>query len=262
MFGGVGNGAWMLMRHGRSDEIEKGYKLTPGTVPRALKLAGKYKIAIFWFLAVTVGAGFLGAVPPLLLRSLVDQALPPKHHNGHLVLWLAIAGVGVAVVSAIVGLAARYLSSRVGEGLIFDLRSKLFDHVQRMPIAFFTRTQTGALISRMNNDVVGAQSAMTGTLGSVVTSLITVGTTMAVMLYLNWQLTLLALALLPAFVIPSKRVGKRLQRITREQMGLNADMNSTMQERFNVSGAMVAKLFGHPDRELESFSGRARRVRE
>ncbi|MGZ4188868.1 MAG: ABC transporter ATP-binding protein [Actinomycetota bacterium] len=262
MFGGGGQGAWMLMRHGRSDELEKGYKLAPGTVSRALKLAGKYKFAIIWFLAVTVGAGFLGAVPPLLLRALVDKALPPRHHDSHLVLILAIAGVAVAVVSAAANLASRYLSSRVGEGLIFDLRSKLFDHVQRMPIAFFTRTQTGALISRLNNDVVGAQSAMTGTLGSVVTSLITVATTVAVMLYLNWELTLLALALLPAFVIPSKRVGKRLQRITREQMGLNAAMNATMQERFNVSGAMVAKLFGRPDSELEGFSDRAGRVRD
>jgi ATP-binding cassette subfamily B protein len=262
MFGGGGNGAWMLMRHGRQDEIEKGYRLAPGTVRRALKLAAKYKFAIFWFLAVTVGAGFLAAVPPLLLRALVDNALPPKHHDGGLVLWLAVAGIAVAVISALIGLASRYLSSRVGEGLIFDLRSQLFDHVQRMPVAFFTRTQTGALISRLNNDVVGAQSAMTGTLGNVVTSLITVGTTVAVMLYLNWELTLLALALLPAFVFPSKRVGKRLQRITREQMGLNADMNSTMQERFNVSGAMVAKLFGHPDKELKSFSQRAGRVRD
>jgi len=262
MFGGGGNGAWMLMRHGRSDELEKGYKLAPGTIPRALKLAAKYKFAIFWFLAVTVGAGFLAAVPPLLLRALVDRALPPQHQDGRLVLWLAVAGIAVAVISAIIGLASRYLSSKVGEGLIFDLRSRLFDHVQRMPVAFFTRTQTGALISRLNNDVIGAQSAMTGTLGNVVTSLITVGTTISVMLYLNWELTLLALALLPAFVFPSKRVGKRLQRITREQMGLNADMNSTMQERFNVSGAMVAKLFGHPDRELESFSGRASRVRD
>ncbi|MGZ4141278.1 MAG: ABC transporter ATP-binding protein [Actinomycetota bacterium] len=262
MFGGGGQGAWMLMRHGRSDELEKGYKLAPGTVSRALGLAGKYKFAIIWFLAVTVGAGFLGAVPPLLLRALVDKALPPRHHDSHLVLILAIAGVAVAVVSAAANLASRYLSSRVGEGLIFDLRSKLFDHVQRMPIAFFTRTQTGALISRLNNDVVGAQSAMTGTLGSVVTSLITVATTVAVMLYLNWELTLLALALLPAFVIPSKRVGKRLQRITREQMGLNAAMNATMQERFNVSGAMVAKLFGRPDSELEGFSDRAGRVRD
>jgi ATP-binding cassette subfamily B protein len=175
---------------------------------------------------------------------------------------LALAGVGVAVVSALAQLIARYLSSRVGEGLIFDLRSQLFDHVQRMPIAFFTRTQTGALISRLNNDVVGAQSAMTGTLGSVVTSLITVATTIGVMLFLNWELTLLALALLPAFLIPSKRVGKRLQRITREQMRLNADMNATMQERFNVSGAMVAKLFGQPDRELDGFAQRAGRVRD
>ncbi|HJT36852.1 MAG TPA: ABC transporter transmembrane domain-containing protein, partial [Actinomycetota bacterium] len=256
MFGGGGQGAWMLMRHGRGDELEKGYKLAPGTIKRALKLAAKYKGAIFWFLVVTVGAGFLSAVPPLLLRALVDNALPPRHHNGSLVFWLALAGVGVAVISAVAGLASRYLSSRVGEGLIFDLRSSLFDHVQRMPIAFFTRTQTGALISRLNNDVVGAQSAMTGTLGNIISSLITVATTIAVMLYLNWELTLLALALLPAFMIPSKRVGKRLQRITREQMGLNADMNATMQERFNVSGAMVSKLFGKPDAELRSFSKR------
>jgi ATP-binding cassette, subfamily B, bacterial len=262
MFGGGNQNAWMLMRHGRSDELEKGYKLAPGTVSRALKLAAKYKLSIFWFLAVTIGAGFLGAVPPLLLRALVDKALPPKHHDAHLVFMLAVAGVLVALISAVANLAARYLSSRVGEGLIFDLRSKLFDHVQRMPIAFFTRTQTGALISRLNNDVVGAQSAMTGTLGSIVTSLISVGTTVGVMVYLNWELTLLALALLPAFLLPSKRVGRRLQRITREQMGLNADMNATMQERFNVSGAMVAKLFGHADRELDSFSERAGRVRD
>ena len=252
----------MLMRHGRGDELEKGYKLAPGTIKRALKLAAKYKGAIFWFLVVTVGAGFLSAVPPLLLRALVDNALPPRHHSGSLVFWLALAGVGVAVISAIAGLASRYLSSRVGEGLIYDLRSSLFDHVQRMPIAFFTRTQTGALISRLNNDVVGAQSAMTGTLGNIISSLITVATTIAVMLYLNWELTLLALALLPAFMIPSKRVGKRLQRITREQMGLNADMNATMQERFNVSGAMVSKLFGKPEAELGSFSQRAGRVRD
>src|SRR5207248_5200933 len=156
--------------------------------------------------------GFLGAVPPLLLRALVDSALPPKHHDGHLVLWLAIAGVGVAVVSAVAGLAARYLSSRVGEGLIFDLRSKLFDHVQRMPIAFFTRTQTGALISRMNNDVLGAQQAFTGTLSNVVSNVISVTLVLIAMLFLSWQITLLALAMIPLFIIPARLMSKRLQR--------------------------------------------------
>src|SRR5438132_13081232 len=128
MFGGGGNGAWMLMRHGRSDELEKGYKLAPGTIPRALKLAAKYKFAIFWFLAVTVGAGFLAAVPPLLLRALVDRALPPRPHDGHLVLSLAVAGIEVAVTSAIIGSASQYCSSTVDAGLTYDLRSHLFDH--------------------------------------------------------------------------------------------------------------------------------------
>jgi ATP-binding cassette subfamily B protein len=159
-------------------------------------------------------------------------------------------------------LASRWFSSRVGEGLINDLRSALFDHVQRMPLAFFTRSQTGALISRLNNDVIGAQQAVTGTLGNIVSNSISVGSILIVMLYLNWKLTLLALAVLPLFLIPSRTLGRRLVGITREQMGLNAEMNTLMTERFNVAGALVAKLFGRPTEERERFSQRAGRVRD
>jgi ATP-binding cassette subfamily B protein len=254
----------------RGRELEKGYKLAPGTIKRALKLCARYRFAITAYVLVVTGASFLGVVPALIVRSLIDDALMPSQgvpaaaagEFRHRVIVYALAGVAVAILVAATGLAARYLSSRVGEGLIFDLRVKLFDHVQRMPIAFFTRTKTGALISRMNNDVVGAQGAVTNSLGSVVQSSITLGTTLTTMMLISWQITLLALLVLPVFLIPSKRVGKRLQRLTREQMNLNANMNATMQERFNVSGAMVAKLFGQPRQEREAFSGKAAEVRD
>ena len=159
-------------------------------------------------------------------------------------------------------LAERYYSSRIGEGVIFDLRAALFDHVQRMPLAFFTRTQTGALTSRLNNDVIGAQQALTGTLGSVVSNVITLVTVVGAMAFLDWRLTLLSLVLLPLFILPAKRVGRRLQAITREQMDLNASMNATMTERFNVAGALLVKLFGRSDDESRSFAERADGVRD
>jgi ATP-binding cassette subfamily B protein len=248
--------------HGRfgSRELAKGYKLAPGTVARALALAAKYRGTIVAYLGVLVLSSFLGVAPALIVRSLIDDAIVPR--RGELVGRYAIAGFVVAVLFALIGLASRYLSSRVGEGLIFDLRVKLFDHVQRMSVAFFTRTQTGALISRLNNDVVGAQNAVTNTLGSVVSSGITLGTTIVAMLVLSWQITLLALLVLPLFLLPSKRAGRRLQRLSRDQMNLNAGMNATMQERFNVSGAMLAKLFGRPDAERDDFSEKAAGVRD
>jgi ATP-binding cassette subfamily B protein len=260
MFGHGGGGAspWMLMRRG--GDLEKGYKLKRGTIPRALRLAAKYRSAIILFLGVTITSSVLGVLPPLLLRALIDHAIREKRMG--LVTGIAIASVVVAVLVAATGLAARYLSSRVGEGLIYDLRCALFDHVQRMPLAFFTRTQTGALISRLNNDVIGAQSAMTGTLGTIVQNVITLGVTLAAMIALNWQITLLAMIVLPAFLIPAKRVGKRLQALTRDQMNLNAQMNATMQERFNVSGAMLAKLFGRPSDDRSVFAERAAGVRD
>ncbi len=248
--------------HGRfgSSNLQKGYKLAPGTVTRALKLATKYRTTIVAYLFVLILSSVLGVLPALIVRSLIDKAI--LHHRGDLVGRYALAGFVVAVLFAIIGLASRYLASRVGEGLIFDLRVTLFDHVQRMPLAFFTRTQTGALISRLNNDVVGAQNAVTNTLGSVVSATITLGITIAAMFALSWQITLLAMAVLPLLLLPSKSAGRRLQRLSREQMNLNASMNAIMQERFNVSGAMLAKLFGRPDVERQDFSSKAAGVRD
>lgn len=250
----------VVIRGMRGPEFSKDHRLTPGTVPRALKIALKYRWAITGFLAVTIGASFLGVVPPMLLRYLVDHAIPERNRGG--VGTVALAGVGVALLVAASGLIARYLSARVGEGLIFDLRVRLFDHVQRMPLAFFTRTQTGSLMSRLQSDVVGAQSAVTGTLQTVVSSVITVATTLTFMLLLDVRLTLISLLVLPLFIIPSNRTGRRLQKIAREQMQMNADMSSSMQERFDVSGAMIAKLFGRADAETERFAERAARVRD
>jgi ATP-binding cassette subfamily B protein len=175
-----------------------------------------------------------------------------------------LAGLALAAAfgDAALSLLERYWSARIGEGLIFDLRAALFDHVQRMPIAFFTRTQTGALISRLNNDVIGAQRAVTGTLGSVVSNVVVLATTLVAMAVLEWRLTLFALVLLPVFILPAKRVGRRLQAITREGYDLNASMNTTMTERFNVAGALLVKLFGRHDDEHREFSRRAGRVRD
>jgi ATP-binding cassette subfamily B protein len=175
---------------------------------------------------------------------------------------LALLALALAIADAGLTVAQRWWMARIGEGLIYDLRSSLYDHVQEMPLAFFTRTQTGALISRMNNDVLGAQQAFTGTLGSVVQNAFNVVVTLAVMLTLEWRLTLLALVVVPAFVIPAKRVGRRMQRLTKRSFELSAEMNANMTERFNVSGALLVKLFGRPERESEDFSAKAAKVRD
>jgi ATP-binding cassette subfamily B protein len=244
----------------RSREELKGRRLAPGVFRRAMSYAGPYKGSIVLFLVATVLGSFLAVVPALLFRRLIDHALPDRSQGA--IATLAIAAVGVAVGVALLSLAGRWFSSRVGEGLIYDLRVALFDHVQRMPIAFFTRSQTGALISRLNNDVIGAQQAVTGTLGSIVSNTISVGSILIVMLALQWRLTLLALAVLPLFLLPQRYLGGRLVGITREQMNMNAQMNTVMTERFNVSGALVAKLFGRPREERDSFATRAGRVRD
>ena len=244
----------------RSREELKGRRLAPGVIKRALGFAAPYKGSIVAFLVATVAGSSLAVVPPLLFRRLIDHALPAES-SSELTL-LAAAAVGVAFGIALLSLAGRWFSSRVGEGLIFDLRVTLFDHVQRMPLAFFTRSQTGALISRLNNDVIGAQQAVTGTLGNVVSNTISVGSILIVMLALHWKLTLLALAVLPLFLIPSRYLGRALVGITREQMQLNAQMNTLMTERFNVAGALVAKLFGRPVDEKAGFAERAGRVRD
>ena len=202
----------------------------------------------------------LALVPPLVTRAILDTAIPDG--NRQLIVWLAAAAVGAALCDAGLQIVQRWCSARVGEGLIADLRRALFAKVQRLPIAFFTRTPTGAITSRLNNDVIGAQTAVTSTLGSVVSNVVVLVTSLVAMLALEWRLTLMALAVLPMFVIPARRVGRRLQDISREQMQHNAAMNTQMTERFNVSGAMLVKLFGDLDRENAMFGRRATAVRD
>ncbi|MGN6692736.1 MAG: ABC transporter ATP-binding protein [Aquihabitans sp.] len=243
-----------------ADQSVKQATLTPGLVRRVWTFAHAYRARVFAFLGVTVVIAFLGLVPPLLIKTIIDDAVPSED-DGQVTL-LAGLMVAVAFGAALIGMVERYLSATIGEGLIYDLRSALFDHVQRQPIAFFTRTQTGALVSRLNNDVIGAQRAVTGTLGTVVSNIVTLALTLGAMFVLSWQLTLLAVVLLPIFLLPAKRVGRRLSGITREGFDLNASMNATMTERFGVSGALLVKLFGRHDAEAASFSDRAGKVRD
>lgn len=250
--------AWMTHRSMTADQSVKEVKLKPGTVKRIFTFAKPYRKSIIIFLAtVVVDAGFVVATPLLLLR-LIDDGVIPK--NAALVTQLAVLVGLLAIADAAVSMLGRYFSSRIGEGLIYDLRSLVFAHVQRQSIAFFTRTQTGALISRINSDVMGAQQAFTATLSGVVSnvvSLVLVGVTMMI---LSWQITIFSLFLLPLFLIPTKWVGRKLQALTRESFDVNAQMSSTMTERFNVSGAMLVALYGQPAREREYFRSRARRV--
>ncbi len=248
------------MAMGADPTAIEGATLGKGVGRRILKLARPYRRQLIGFVAVIVAAALVALVPPLLFRQIIDTAIPEGDRS--LLHVLAALVVVAAVADAALAFVERWYSSKIGEGLIFDLRVSLFDHVQRMPIAFFTRTQTGSLISRLNNDVIGAQRAMTATLGSVVSNVIVLATTLGAMFILEWRLTLIALVLLPLFIIPAKRVGRRLQVITREGMNLNSAMNAQMTERFNVAGALLVKLFGDHTREADEFGARAGRVRD
>jgi len=251
----------MLWRMMNSDpEAVRGQQLSGGLVRRVFSYARPYRSKLVGFLVTIVAEALLGLAAPLLFRSILDDALP--HHDAALLGWLSGAVVAAAVCNAGLGIVERTFSSRVGEGLIFDLRTQLFDHVQRLPIGFFTRTQTGALVSRLNNDVIGAQRAFTGTLGTVVSNIITLLATLIAMATLDWRLTILAVVLLPLFLIPAKRVGRRLAEISREGMNLNAEMNNQMTERFGVAGALLVKTYGRYDRERAEFAGRAAGVRD
>ena len=238
----------------------KGARLRRATLRRAWVFARPYRFHIAGFLSAILVSALLGLAPPLLFRSVLDTAIPRGDRG--LITVLAVVLVLAALGDALFAIVQRWLSSTIGEGLIYDLRVALFDKVQRMPIAFFTRTQTGALISRLNNDVIGAQNAVTSTLGSVVSNVVVLVTTLVAMVALEWRLTLLSLVVLPLFIIPAKRVGIRLGGIAREQMELNAEMNTQMSERFNVAGAMIVKLFGRREREVDTFAGRAAGVRD
>ena len=260
---GMGGGArvgYGLMRSMRQDDKIKNHKLPKGIVRRVLGFARPYTAALVLFLVLIVIDALVGAVNPLLTRAIINELVGAK--NSTVVVELAVAMAGLFIFDAALGLWERWISSRVGEGLIFDMRNKVFNHIQRMPIAFFTRTQTGALISRLNNDVLGAQQAFTDTFNSVIGNMVTVGVTLVAMFILSWKITALALLMLPIFIFPARWVGKRLAGLTREAYNLNADMNAMMSERFNVAGALLVKIFGRPQYEADVFRQRTGRVRD
>ncbi len=244
----------------RDRDSVKGARITRESANRVWQFAEPYRSMVMGFLAIVTAQAVLGLVPPVLFGRIIDQAIPDEDRR--LLVIFAIFIVGSSLLEGVLALGERFLSARIGEGVIYDLRSALFDHVQRMPIAFFTRTQTGTLTNRLNSDVIGAQRALTATLGTVVSNVITLVTTLIAMFIFEWRLTLLALILTPFFVMPYRRIGSIQQGITRESMDLNAQMNSTMTERFNVSGALLTKLFGRHDDEVRLFSSRAERVRD
>ena len=256
---------YSMMRSFRRDPEVQQTKLAAGTVRRIGRFAAPYKRDLTIFLSLIVVAAFVTVLNPLIFKKIIDDGIgtnPPLTGDRALVVELALLVAGLALCDALLQLSSRWFSTRIGEGLIYDMRSQVYTHISRMPIAFFTRTQTGALISRLNNDVLGAQSAFTGTLSGVVSNVIGVVLTLIAMLYLSWQITLLSLVLLPVFVIPAKLIGTKLQALTRESYALNAQMTNTMTERFNVSGALLVKLFGRPEVEERSFRDKAGRVRD
>jgi len=253
----AGASAWRAM-HQDSSVVQ--HKLAPGTLRRVVSFARPFRRYLVVFLLLTVISSTIGVITPLLAGDVVNQISGHGTVRGVVIIALVIGGL--AVIDALMSLGTRWYSSRIGEGLIFDMRTKVFEHVQRMSLAFFTRTQTGALVSRLNNDVIGAQQAFTSTLSGVVANVIGLVLTAAVMLTLSWQVTVLSLILLPVFVLPARRFGRKLQELTRESYNLNASMNTTTTERFNVSGALLVALFGRPEVEASSFRDRAGRVRD
>ena len=256
----MGMQPWMAMRSMSRDSSVTERSLSPGTRRRVLTYAAPYRAAIITFLIVVVVDSVLVVTVPLLLKSLVDDGVIPK--DSSVVVRLAIVVAGIAVLDALLTVVSRWYSARIGEGLINDLRTQVFGHVLRQPIAFFTRAQTGSLVSRLNNDVVGAQQAFTSVLSNVVSNVVSVVLVVGAMVALSWQLTLGSLLLVPLFLIPAKLMGRRLASLAHRQMTLNADMGTRMTERFNVAGALLVKLFGTPSREEAEYSDRAGRVRD
>ena len=248
------------MRSFWKDRSVTDHKVAAGTGRRMLRFALPYRRLITAFLVLVVVDAVIGAVNPLVIRSIINNGIIGGNRN--LVVNLALLLAALAVADAGLSLVQRWVSASLGEGIIFDLRSKVFRHIQEMPIAFFTRTQTGALVTRLNNDVLGAQQAFTDTLSNVVSNLVTVVIVLTAMFFLSWQITLVSLVLLPVFVVPARLMGRKLSSITLEAYGLNAQMTTTMTERFNVSGAMLVKLFGRPEDETGTFEQRAGRVRD
>lgn len=257
--GGMAVGMLRSMRN--SDQVAQ-HQLSRGTTRRIIAFARPYRADITVFLITVVTAAGIGVATPVLAGRVIDVLSPVRAGAGGTVVRLALLIAGLAVIDALLSLAQRWYSARIGEGIILNLRTRVYDHVQRMPLQFFTRTQTGALVSRLNNDVLGAQRAFTSTLSGVVSNVIQLVLTAAVMFHFSWQITALSLVMLPVFIVPARRVGKRLAEITRESYNLDAKMNATMTERFGVSGALLVKLFGRPGVEASRFAERAERVRD
>ena len=249
---------WMALRTLSSDQSVKSAKLKPGTLKRIFAYAIPYKSTFVLFLICLIADAFLTIATPLLLRELIDNGVIPKDRA--VVTTMAIAVAVLAILTAAVNIVVRWISAKIGEGLIYDLRSQVFRHVQEQSIAFFTRTQTGALISRINSDVIGAQRAFTSTFSGIISNVLTLILVVGTMLALSWQITVASLLLLPIFLAPTKWIGGRLQGYTRDSFEINAEMSSTMTERFNVSGALLVKLYGNIDNESLLFKKRARKV--
>jgi ATP-binding cassette, subfamily B, bacterial len=251
---------YMMMRRMSQDPEVAQHQLSRGIVWRVLRFAKPYQGWIAVFVATVVVMSALNVTPPLLFKEIIDKGI--LQGDRQIVIILSLTVAGLAVLAAVLGVVQRWFSARIGEGLIFDLRTQVFDHVVEMPVAFFTRTQTGKLVSRLNSDVIGAQQAFTSTLSTVLSNLIGLILVLAAMIVLSWQLTLAALIMLPIFLIPAKIVGRKLADLTRQQMQLNGDMSATMTERFSVSGALLVKLFGRFVEEHDRFAERAGAVRD
>jgi ATP-binding cassette subfamily B protein len=249
---------WMALRTLSSDQSVKNAKLKPGTLKRIFAYAIPYKSVFALFLVCLIADAVLTIATPLLLKELIDNGVIPKDRS--VVTTMAIAVALLAIASALVNIVVRWISAKIGEGLIYDLRSQVFRHVQEQSIAFFTRTQTGALISRINSDVIGAQRAFTSTFSGIISNVLTLVLVVGTMLALSWQITVASLLLLPIFLAPTKWIGARLQGYTRDSFEVNAQMSSTMTERFNVSGALLVKLYGDLNQESKEFKSKARKV--
>jgi len=244
----------------RMDPSVTKQKLKPGTIRRIAGYARPYRGMLTAFLLGTALDAVITVVNPLLLREVIDHGILARDET--VIVVVALTVVAVALFDVILGFVNRWLSARIGEGLIYDLRTQVFSHVQRQPIAFFTRAQTGSLVSRLDGDVVGAQSAIVGTLSSVLANALSLIVLLITMFYLSWLVSVITLVLIPLFILPGRLVGRRMQRLTRESMQLNAEMGSMMTERFNVAGAMLVKLFGRPREESAAFAGNAVKVRD
>ena len=235
-------------------------QIKPGTVRRILPYVKPFRWALALLLIITTLDAIITVATPLLLRVVIDNGILP--HRLVIVVGVSLAIAGLALLDALAVYIQTWVSARIGQGLVYDLRTKVFNHVQRQPLAFFTRAQTGSLVSRLNTDIIGAQQAVTALLSQTVSTILTLIFVLIAMFYLSWQITVVALVLIPAFILPGKLIGKRLQRLTREGMQLDAEMGSMMNERFNVAGAMLAKLYGRPRDESSLFANRAARVRD